>query len=255
MNEMIVNVTSTPGQIDFNLSELKAALAVEMDRYNGLIVTGDTVKESKKDLATLRKMRKELNDRKIAVKKSFMEPYDRFETEVKEALGMIDKPIALIDEQVKEFETAEKKAKQEHCMELLKECAGEYADYIKFESVFRDAWLNKTTTDADIKEDISVRKIQVENDINTIKALGSEIEEKLLEKYKQTGQLADAVRFNTDYMDAKKMTEKTVTVPVTETIDVTVKTEDVARFEIYGKENIESVRFFLGMNEIDYKEV
>lgn len=210
MEELTINVQETAGSISFELDTLKASLREMTGVYKGLVVTEDTLQGAKKDLAMLRKLSKELNDRKIAVKKSFMAPYDAFEKEVKEALAIIDEPVKLIDSQVKEFEARRKEEQKAHCIEVFNEAVGEYAEYITFESVFKDSWLNATAKDKDIVDDVQTRVVQVKNDIQTLKALNSDIEADLLEAYKTYG-LAMAVQRNTDYMKAKqKITEDAI---------------------------------------------
>ena len=210
MNDLSVNVEAKQGEISFNLSALKDALSVEMEKYKNLIVTEDTVKESKKDLATLRKARKELNDRKIEVKKSFMEPYTKFEDEVKEALKIIDEPIEVIDKQVKEFELAERQRKKEHCREFYESIIGDMKEFIPFEKVFREDWLNASSKDRDIIEAVDIRKIQVQNDLNAIKALNSEIEDDLIANYKSFGDLSLAIQKNSFYLESKAKAEKKI---------------------------------------------
>ena len=211
MNELNVVVNATQGEITFNLDSLKENLAVEMETYKNLVVTEDTVKDSKKDLAMLRKVRKELNDKKIEVKKAFMSPYTKFEDEVKEALKIIDEPIELIDSQVKEFEEQAKEEKKEHCREVYYDTIPkDVCDFLPFEKVFRENWLNATTKDKDIKGDLEIDRIRVENDLNAIKALKSEIEDVLLDIYKERGELSVVIQKNTDYLNTKALAEKKV---------------------------------------------
>lgn len=209
MNEINVMVNAKQGEISFNLDSLKENLSAEMETYKNLVVTEDTVKDSKKDLAMLRKVRKELNDKKIEIKKSFMQPYTAFEDEVKEALKIIDEPIELIDTQVKSFEEEKKEEKRELCRKLWEEHTGEYAPYLPFEKVFREDWLKSTFKEKDIVSDIDIAVINVTNDLNAIKSLNSEIEEEVLEVYKRSD-LATAIQKNTDYLNTKALAEKRI---------------------------------------------
>ena len=208
MNDLTVNTNVKPGEISFNLDELKKNLSEEMDHYKNLVVSEDSLKADKKDLAMLRKAYKELNDRKVAVKKAFMEPYTKFEDEVKEALEIINEPISIIDKQIKVFEEEQKKAKLEYCRNLFEENVGDLGEYITFEKVFNEKWLNVSTKGKDIIEDISIFTIRVKNDLNAISALGSEIESELLSVYKRTGELSAAIQKNTDYINTKALAEK-----------------------------------------------
>ena len=100
------------GAITTNLDSLKADLSEIAAKYEGVVVTESTVPLAKKDLAELRKVVKEIEDRRKSVKKEWNKPYVEFETEVKAALEIINKPIEVIDSQIKDFE-AQRKAEKE----------------------------------------------------------------------------------------------------------------------------------------------
>lgn len=210
MNELSVKVNVGVGTIDFNLQELKDNLAQEMKVYENLVVTEDTVKDSKKDLAMLRKASKELNDRKIAVKKEFLAPYTAFESEVKDAIAIIEKPISLIDAQIKQFEEEQKIAKKKHLEEVFQDQVGELGEYITFSEVFKDSWLNATAKDKDAIDEIQIAKMKVEGELQAIKSLASEIEPELLSHYKRTHSLAECIQRNTNYLETKRLAEERV---------------------------------------------
>ena len=210
MNELSVKVNVGVGTIDFNLQELKDNLAEEMKVYENLVVTEDTVKDSKKDLAMLRKASKELNDRKIAVKKEFLAPYTAFESEVKDAIAIIEKPISLIDAQIKQFEEEQKIAKKKHLEEVFQDQVGELGEYITFGEVFKESWLNATAKDKDAIDEIQIAKMKVEGELQAIKSLASEIEPELLSNYKRTHSLAECIQKNTNYLETKRLAEERV---------------------------------------------
>lgn len=210
MNELSVKVNVGVGSIDFNLQELKDNLAKEMQVYDNLVVTEDTVKDSKKDLAMLRKASKELNDRKIAVKKEFLAPYTAFESEVKDAIAIIEKPISLIDAQIKQFEEEQKIAKKKHLEEVFQDQVGELGEYITFSEVFKESWLNATAKDKDAIDEIQIAKMKVEGELQAIKSLASEIEPELLSHYKRTHSLAECIQRNTNYLETKRLAEERV---------------------------------------------
>ena len=210
MNELSVKVNVGVGTIEFNLQELKDNLAREMQVYENLVVTEDTVKDSKKDLAMLRKASKELNDRKIAVKKEFLAPYTAFESDVKDAIAIIEKPISLIDAQIKQFEEEQKVAKKKHLEEVFQDQVGELGEYITFGEVFKESWLNATAKDKDAIDEIQIAKMKVEGELQAIKSLASEIEPELLDHYKRTHSLAECIQKNTNYLETKRLAEERV---------------------------------------------
>jgi len=208
MNEIVVNVNAKPGEIEFDLSALKENLAAELEPYKNLLVTEETVKASKKDLAMLRANKKMLNDRKIEVKKAFTEPYERFEKEVKEALALFDNAISNVDGQVKAFEEKTKEEKKAHIRELYDNMiTEELAEYLPFDKVFVADWLKASVKDKEVIDAIEYRMSIVRDEIGAIKALNSEIEADLLLTYKQYGQVA-AIKKHSDYLATKSLAEK-----------------------------------------------
>ena len=213
MENFEIVVTPKVGEIEFNLDALKDELKDEVAIYENLVVTEENLKESKKDLATLRKVRTELDERKKSVKKAFMEPYTKFENEVKEAFAILDKPILHIDSAVKGFEEERKARRMEEIKKIYQENIEDLADFIPLEKIFLDKWLNATSDDRDVIGVIATEKIRVRNDLNAIKALGSEIEDEVINAYKTSGTLSAAIQRNSDYLRDKAKVVSDVTAP------------------------------------------
>lgn len=257
MEELQVRVEQSPGIITCNFSELKKALQLQMTAYTELQITEDGIKEAKADLATLRKIRKAVDDKRKAVKNEFTAPLTEFEDNVKDLLSVIDEPIGMIDGKLKEFDAKRIEEKQAHLKELYTENIGEFAEYLPYEAVAISKWNNATYSDKDIIYDISEAITKVKSDIEVIKSLGSEIEEECLLAYKKAGNdLKIAIQKNNDYTSAKKLAEekvkeeKKVELPKSEK-----KEENVIYFKVTGLENIKMVRDFCGLSKIEVEEV
>lgn len=208
INDMQITVEQTPGRISANFDEIREALEIQMTAYTSLEVTEKNIPESRKDLATLRKIRKAVDNQRKAVKRDFQKPFDEFEANVKSLLAVIDEPIALIDGKLKEFERKRIEEKQAHLHELYEQNIGAYAAYLPYHTVASDRWNNASIKDSEIASDISEQVMRVRADIDAIKALRSEIEPELLEAYRRSGnQLTAAVRKNSDYLEVKEFKE------------------------------------------------
>jgi hypothetical protein len=284
LNDLEVKVQQQPGKIICNFKEIKEALEIQMTAYTSLEITEEGQKEAKADLATLRKIRKAVDDQRKAVKNEFMTPYNEFEKEVKDILAVIDTPITMIDTKLKEFDERRIEEKQQHLHELYEEAVGEYADYLPYHMLASPKWNNATCKDSDIRFTISEAVLKVKTDISTIKMLGSEIEDKLLEAYKESGNnLQAAIQKHNDYNEAKKLAEikvkaeaelephfeqgLTTAPPIDPVItftdikdastvlnDRTTHSADTAIFVITGETNIQTVRDFLNLSNIEYEE-
>ena len=113
MNEIQVIVNQQPGEIRFNYEDIKLTLQERLSIYKDAVVTEDGKTIAKKEVASLRRLKKEMDDRRKNVKKEWNEPYEEFNSKVQTLLSMIDEPILLIDSQVKAFDKKQKQEKAE----------------------------------------------------------------------------------------------------------------------------------------------
>ena len=207
MQDTNILVVQEAGKIEFNFEELKNQLSSEMNRYKGMIFTDDTKKEAKETVADLRKLKKDIKDKRIEIKKSFMQPYDEFESQVKELDKLIDEPIAFINEQVEEFERKRVEEKKALISEIYTEIMTEHEEasgYLPLQRIYDNKWENATTTKKAIKETITGHVEHVEKDLATIRAMESEVEDKGLAKYKTTLELSDAIEIMNQYQKQKE---------------------------------------------------
>lgn len=212
MQEIKVNVEQTSGIIGFNFEEIKEVLASQMQIYKGMVFTEDSKKEAKATIAELRKLAKAIDDKKKDVKKSFMQPYTDFETKVKELNALIDEPITFINGQVEEFEKKRISEKQKRIVEIYAEKVDGMENYLPFTKIYNSKWENATVSEKNIGDEITERVLAVRTDLNTIKAMTSEYEDKGLETYKRSLSLADAIQCIRNYenqaLEIKKRQEE-----------------------------------------------
>lgn len=195
MGELQVKVQNQLGSIEFNFEELKNNLTNMMSAYEGAEFTEETSNIAKKESATLKKIKKALSDRRIEIKKEYMKPYDDFEVKVKELTALIDKPIELIDTQVKAFDEKKKAEKKERIQGLYNELIGELEEYLPLSKIYDSKWENVSTTMKSIQEEIETVISSTEMAISTIKGMNSEITEKALEQFKGDLSLANAIAY------------------------------------------------------------
>lgn len=207
MEEIRVNVEQKNGVIGFNFEEIKEKLNSELEIYKNMIFTEDSKTEAKKTIASLRKLKKSVNDKKLEVKKSFMIPYTNFETQVKELDNLIDEPINFINNQVEEFERRRVEEKKSLISEIYTEIMAEHEEasgYLPLQRIYDSKWENATTTKKAITEAIAERVDHVEKDLSIIHSMESEFEDKGIEKYKATLELSDAIEIMNQYQKQKE---------------------------------------------------
>nr|DAW40639.1 MAG TPA: Protein of unknown function (DUF1351) [Caudoviricetes sp.] len=207
MEEIRVNVEQKNGVIGFNFEEIKEKLNSELEIYKNMIFTEESKTEAKKTIASLRKLKKSVNDKKLEVKKSFMIPYTNFEAQVKELDNLIDEPINFINNQVEEFERKRVEEKKSLISEIYTEIMAEHVEasgYLPLQRIYDSKWENATTTKKAITEAIAERVDHVEKDLGIIRSMGSEFEDKGIEKYKATLELSDAIEVMNQYQKQKE---------------------------------------------------
>lgn len=204
MHDLELAVSQDLGKITANFDEIKTALAGQLKEYKDKEFTEDKKKDAKEDLASLRKLKKSVDDRRKEVKKVYMKPYDDFDAKVKKLIGLIDEPIKLIDYQVKSFEANRVKARKEEIKKVYEELVpDELQDYIPLERIYGPKWDNKTTTMKSIKTEISSKVSSTNSDIAAIKAMRSEKEETALNLYMENNNLAIAIKYLSEYENEK----------------------------------------------------
>ena len=191
-----VQISRNNGTIDFNFEDLKDALTAELELYKNLVFTEDTKADAKKTVAELRKLKKQISDKRIEVKKLYMQPYTDFEAKVKELDKLINEPIAYISEQIDAFEQKRIEEKRELINKIYLELVSEREDiagYAELNRVYDSKWENASTSKKTIQEAITSYLDSVDNDIAAIESMESEYEAKALMRYKETGVLSDAL--------------------------------------------------------------
>lgn len=148
-----------------------------------------------------------MNDRRIEIKKTFMAPYTNFEAQVKELDKLIDEPIDFISGQIEEFERRRVEAKKAMICEIYTGIMAEHGtvmEYLPLDRIYDSRWENSTTTQKAITEAITAHVEHVEKDLDTIRAMESEFEDKGLAKYRATLELSDAITAMNQYQKQKE---------------------------------------------------
>lgn len=172
-----------------------------------MVFTAESQPEAKRTVASLRKLKKAMSDRRIEIKKKFMEPYTNFEAQVKELDKLIDEPIDFISGQIEEFERRRVEAKKAMICEIYTGIMAEHGtvmEYLPLDRIYDSRWENSTTTQKAITEAITAHVEHVEKDLDTIRAMESEFEDKGLAKYKATLELSDAIATMNQYQKQKE---------------------------------------------------
>lgn len=154
--------------IDWNFDELKEEITKKSSDYLNLVYSSDQIKDAKQDRANLRKLVTALENKRKEIKKEIMVPYDDFAEKEKELVGIINEAITNIDTQVKGYEEGLRQEKLAKVKEIYKECIGDLDRTVSFEKIFKESWLNVSTTLKSIKEEIITIREKIDGDLKII---------------------------------------------------------------------------------------
>lgn len=196
--ELIVNEVKLPEPVTFNYEELKRELIKKVSHYETLVYTDEQIKEAKADRASLNQLKKVLNNERIRREKEYMEPFNDFKKKINEIIDIIDKPVGIIDRQVKEYEEKRKQDKQKAIEELF--LAIGFQPFVKLNMIESPQWLNSSSSLKKIEEQMKERMYQIGNDILMLKQL-PEFGFEATEVYKNTLDINKAIN------EAKRMSE------------------------------------------------
>lgn len=158
----------------WNYEELKSDLTTALKDYESRVYTEDTIAEAKEDRAKLNKLKKAINDERIAREKEYMQPFSEFKAQAKELCDMIDTASSGIGEQLEAFEQKRLDEKTSHIQSLFDDVASNYdLPFITLEKVMYGKWLNKATSDKTIIEEITERFEKAIKDLEVIRKMPS----------------------------------------------------------------------------------
>lgn len=192
--ELKVNAVAIPDPITFNYEELKAELLQKVSVYETMVYTDDQIKVAKEDRANLNRLKKALNDERLKQEREYMQPFNQFKAQIQEIISIIDKPVAVIDKQVKEFE---EKRKAEKFMEIqdyffsLPKVEG-FEDLL-LSQIYEDKWLNTSVSMKSIQEAIGQKIGKIMDDLDVVRSMPSYAFE-AEQEYKRSLDLTSAVR-------------------------------------------------------------
>ena len=202
--ELVASVgTLTP--ITLNYEELKQQLTEFVEGYKNIIITEDQKGEAKADVANLRKLKDELDSKRKEIKREYMKPCDEFEAKINDLKAIIDEPIRIINDKLKEFEEARKAEKKAQILAIYTEEMGEYKDNVSLDSIYKPQWENATYTASSIRADIQEIKLTIDRETNIILSMKSEASDRAIKKYYESGRnLGIAIDMINQYEDNKR---------------------------------------------------
>lgn len=204
--ELRVSEIQIPERISFNYEQLKQELAETLQRYEGLVYTPDQLKAAKADRATLNRLKKALNDERIRREREYMRPFTEFKAQIADLIAAIDKPVALIDSQVKEYEE-QKKCEKRQAIEEYFDSECDFPEWLKLDQIFKPQWLNASVSMKAVQDDLKEIQAKICSDLAVLSEMPAFAFE-ATEVYKQTLNLQTAVNEGKRLADIQKRKEE-----------------------------------------------
>lgn len=142
-------------KIEWNFEELKTEITTASQEYATSVYNDDSIKAAKADLAKLRKFIEAMETKRKELKKQVLTPYEQFELEEKELVGIVQKAIDNIDAQVKDYDRRQREVKTEKVREFYDASINDLEKYLPFDRVFKPEYANASTSMKSIQAEIS----------------------------------------------------------------------------------------------------
>lgn len=244
-----LKVQAKQANIETNFAEVRENLKFSLEKYRGLLVSEETLKDCKATQKELAGLRNKVDSYRKETKSKLQEPIKKFESECKELIALIEEVEKPIKEGISSFDEKRRQEKVLSALDYLraKMEENELNEKYRLRISIHDIKINLTNSMKSIKEEIDVK-------VSNLKALQeAELREKALAKNTIT-QYIEAVNkdINTKltYSEFSKFVEDGWTVDKimslingqVKKIKEAEKVKEVAPVESIEQEPVESIR-------------
>lgn len=244
-NQIIV----TQGVVEFNgFEKLKNEALQLSEQIQGVEVTEENIQSSKKLLAAVNKRVKEMEDRRISIKKEMLEPYNAFETQVKEIVSIVKEADSIVRNQVKDLEEKERTEKEKAIEDLFHKRIVQYSfgETFTFDHFIKPQHLNKSTSMKSVETEMVEWLEKKDADMKVINSLPNAHD--VLMEYLDTKDLSVAINIVNDREARKQQLQQT------HSVKKTVKEIGQAFvITLSDEKDLLLVEMFMKQNNINYK--
>lgn len=166
-----------------NYEPLKAWALETAEKYKSVVVTDESIRSAKQDIADLRNLAKKISDYRIALKKEHEKKIEKTINQCIELTQILTDAASSMDVQVKELEDGVKRQKKQEIEDYFNSVAGDTAIVLPFDKVFDQKWLNKTAKMDDIKSSIDMTLNAVKKNLDILHGMQSQYETEMIEAY------------------------------------------------------------------------
>lgn len=212
--------------------------SIELDDSN--------IKQVKKVLASANKAIKELNDRRIAIKKEILEPYEVFNSQIKDIEKIVKDADTKLRNEVRKLEEIERDSKRDQIEEIWNKRISQYqyAKLMDFDDFLDNKHLNKSRSMKSVEEDMVDKLERFERDLEILSKRDDKKDGiSLYKEFKDLGTVLQVLKEKEEEIEKQKEVLK----------EIETDKEEVYIFRIVGKKDKNFVEMLLKENDIEYK--
>lgn len=166
-------VTYSPSVISANFDAMEDSIRAKVADYEGAkydLTKDESIKEAKNDRLYLNGLKKEIEERRKAVKREYNKPLAAFEKRCKEITSIIDGASDGIKAQLDQAEEDRKSRAMAKLKEHYETFAELLAPVVPYERLHEKQWLNKGFGEVKAKKALEAKVSAVARDWDTLKA-------------------------------------------------------------------------------------
>lgn len=187
--------------VEWNYLEVKKWIEDGLARYKGVVYDETQISEAKKDRAQLNKLVQAIEAKRREMKQLYLQPYQRFESEANDLIGMVKAQALEIDTQVKAFEDRRKEEKLEKIKtELYAVMIDGIGNLVPYDKLHDPKWLNVTCSISTIGTEMAQKIENIVAGLDAIDKMGlsqnmvSRIKDVFLRKFDLAAAIAEKER-------------------------------------------------------------
>lgn len=162
-----LTVSFVPASIEANFDALERHVDALLAPYEGAtydLASEGAVRDAKRDRAYLNGVAKDIDERRKAVKREYMRPYDAFDSRATAIVAKVRAASSSIKAQLDEAEGRRREGRLAELREHYEGFAGLLAPVVPYERFHEDRWLNKTVRPAKAFEELDAKVERVAQD-------------------------------------------------------------------------------------------
>ena len=193
--EIIVSKDALNGLTNYD--ELMAFAKEQIAPYESMVVTEDQLSTAKDVVAKMRKVSKAASDLRIRTEREHAAKIALTVQQLKEISGTFTDAAARIDTQVKAIVNERKQTKRGELIEYFKANVGIAGNYITFEDVEDEKWLNASVTMETATAQMDEALVRFREDAEALQSLDVEpsIKAAVEKEYRRTKSMSTALKY------------------------------------------------------------